>query len=281
MNEAIQPGGNAAIPQPFSEASWPKSLRDDARALWDWHLALTRPDVPALDGSDLLAFLEAERSRAEEGKPLRIVPESEAQAAYRVCEKHLISRTHLGSQIVGSRVFAEPARFDTAAALHTFIGSWAVAHGTALAGLAGAAHSWQLPFVGRLATGFFLTGRILNLPTDMKQDRLFIPLADLEQHRVSEDRLRQGEVDESVRKLLWKQLVRARDAFAQGLPLAREVSPRTGRTVKKWVLGALEVLNEVERRDYDVWSKPVILRADQRFLVALQSRFGRVTFRKR
>ena len=88
-------------------------------------------------------------------------------------------------------------------------------------------------------------------------------------------------MNEQMRRLLWKQVVRARDAFAHGAPLANEISPRLARGLKRWWMGGLEVLNEIERRDYDLWTKPLELSMRHRAQVFFQARFGRTSFRSR
>jgi phytoene synthase len=44
---------------------------------------------------------------------------------------------------------------------------------------------------------------------------------------------------------------------------------------------ALEVLNEVERRDFDLWSTPLSVSPFRRIQARLLARFGRTTFRRR
>jgi phytoene synthase len=121
----------------------------------------------------------------------------------------------------------------------------------------------------------------VRLPHDVREDRLFVPLTDLEQSGVTEEQLRQGRVDAAMRRLLWKQAVRARDALARGTPLAAELAPRYGRVMRRWWMEALEVLSEVERRDFDLWSTPLSISPFRRIQARLLARFGRTTFRRR
>lgn len=263
------------LPRPFYRSPWPRSLRDDAQALWDWHAALARADAPALDGSDLTAFFEAEREKAEAAEPLRSIPDEVSQRAYAACAEHDLPRDLLIQQVTAARELQESLRFAEPADLDRFIADWVTPLGMLLARLAGAGHSWQKRHIHELSRGFFLTGRLAELPSDLERDQLFFPERELEQSGVTLEQLRTGQVDENVRRLFWKQSVRIRDALAQGQGILAELPRRYRSGLKRYWLGALEVLNELERRDYDLWSEPLQLSPFRRVQVRLQAFFGR------
>lgn len=267
-----------AFPRPFFEEPWPAHSREAARALWNWHIALLREPAHG-PVSDEVAFRLAED--VEGGSHLPWVPRDVANAAYGACSRHGLPRGWLADQVrVAPRMWGSVRIIDQAD-LESVMLNRAVAHARLLARLAEAAHSWQIPYVDEFARGLFLVGRMMELPADVRADRIFIPLSDLEQAGVSVEQLLEGRVDEPMRKLLWKQVIRARDALAHGAPLAGEVSPRFARAMKRWWMAGVEMLNEVERRDYDLWSRPPALSFFGRLQVRFQARFGRTTFRKR
>jgi phytoene synthase len=92
---------------------------------------------------------------------------------------------------------------------------------------------------------------------------------------VTVEQLRCGDVDEAVQGLLWKESVRIRDALAQGRPLIATLSLRRRFFLKRFWMGALELLKELERRDYDLWSEPLGLSFFRRVQVYVQTLFGR------
>lgn len=263
------------LPRPFYQSPWPRALRKDAQALWDWHAALARADAPALDGSDLTAFFEAEREKAAAAEPLHSIPDDVSQRAYAACTEHELPRDLLVRQVMAARELQEPLRFAEAADLDRFIAAWATPLGLLLAQLAGVGHSWQERHIHELARGFFLAGRLAALPRDLERGQLFLPEKELEQSGVTLDQLRAGQVDENLRRLLWKQSVRIRDALAQGQALVDELPRRYRSALKRYWLGALEILNEVERRDYDLWGEPFQLSLFRRIQVRLQAFLGR------
>jgi len=270
---------NNQLPQPFNETVWTKALRPAARALWQWHLHLAEPVVDSRQMADLDAFFEEESARAEAGQTLRVLPQSVAEAAYQACRAHNLPRALLADQVKASAGFQTAMRFETYAALQAFIQPWAGSQGRLLARLAGHKGSWQLPLIDELTRAFFLTGRLAHLPEDLARDRLYIPLDEMRHAGVSLDQLRAGEVDEALRRLFWKQIVRVRDAFGQGQSLARDLPRWQRRVFKQWWLGGLELVNEIERRQYDVWSQPLTVSSVQRFRVRMQALAGRTSFR--
>ena len=282
-SSAISSDGSPDLPRPFYASPWSRAKRDAAQALWHFHTALTDPKAPRLDGEDLTAYFEAERQKAAAADPLKVVPEGVWRAAYAACEAHDLPEALLARQVGAARRFKRARiRFETPQALDTFLRRWVLPHGLLLAKLAGAGHSWQERPVFELARGFFLAGRILHLPRDVREGRLFVAEADLDQYGVAVEQLRDGPADgqpppEAVQRLLWKQNVRARDALAQGQEaLGKELPRRYGQGLRRYWLGALDVLSQLERRDYDVWNeKPIRLPWWRRGQVYLQAFLGR------
>lgn len=267
------------LPQPFDETVWPRALRPAAQALWHWHLSLSEPMKGWEAGADVRAFFEEEYTRAEAGQPVRVVPASVAEAAYAACRTHTLPLAVLAEQVKAAARFTEPIRFVTYADLHAFVQQRAGSHARLLARMAGHKGSWQLPAIDELARAFFLVGRLIYLPDDLARDRLFIPLDEMQNAGVTEEQLRAGTVDEALKRLFWKQTVRIRDAFAHGQNLAKDLSGWQRRAFKRWWLGGLYVLAEIERRDYDVWSKPIVLSGLKRMQVQLQALVGKTSFR--
>ncbi|MFQ5569419.1 MAG: phytoene/squalene synthase family protein [Rhodothermales bacterium] len=273
-------GAKNPLPHPFCEDTWSRKLKPAAQALWHWHLHLAEAAASRGEGDDPIAFFEEEGVRAEAGEPLQLLPETVATEAYAVCREHNLPRTLLAEQVRAASRFRTPIRFETYAALLDFIQGWAIAHGRLLARLAGLRGSWQVRHVDELAKAFFLTGRLAFFAQDLARDRFFIPMDEMQQAGVSLEQLRAGKVDDALRRLLWKQVVRARDTFAQGQALVNDLEGRQARGFKRWWLGGLEVLNEIERRNYDLWSHPFSVSPFQKTRVRIQALMGRTSFRK-
>lgn len=226
-------------------------------------------------------FFDEERARAHSGEPLRLIQKPVWEAAYAACERHELSRELLAAQIDGARRLQGRVRFLDTPDLDGFLEDWAVPFARLLAGLLGFDRRWDRVHVDELGRGFFFVGRIMELPADLEDDRLFIPEADLDQTGVTVGQLKKGDIDENMRKLLWKQSIRARDAMGQGQGLIRDLPLRYRFLLKRWWIGALEMLNEIERRDYDVWTEPPELSWVRRAQVNLLTVFGKAATRSR
>lgn len=261
------------LPRPFYD-EWSRRRQPAAQSLWHWHSALIEPIVPA--GEDPEAFFDEERARAESGEALRVMDEETWSAAYETCRTYNLDLDLLGAQVEASRLLRGETRFETPKALETFVRLWALPHARLLAGLADITNSVQIGWIDELARGFFHAGRLLSLPEDLARDRLFLPIEELRQADVTIDQLRTGRIDDGVRRLLWKHLVRIRDALAQGRPVIDDLGFRQRYALKRYWLGAVALLNEVERREYDLWSDPITLSLVRWMQVYLQMVFGRL-----
>jgi len=272
------PTSTADLPRPFY-SEWPRAESSSAKALWEWHSALARPLPVGGDGtvSSVEAYFADEYERARNAEPLRTVRESVWRPAYQAVERHDLDPELLAAQVRASRHLQGSVRFRTASELEDFARQWAIPHARLLASLAGVDYGWMVKRVDELARGFFFLARFLTLPHDVKQGQLFIPVTDLKQNDVQLSELRDGDVNEGVRRVLWKHSIRIRDAFGQGEPILKDLGLRRRLTLKRWWYGSLEVLNEIERRDFDVWSEPIQLSVYRKIQVYLLTVFGRST----
>lgn len=260
------------LPRPFYD-EWSGRHRPAAHALWHWHSALTEPTVPR--GAEPSAFFDEERARAEAGEPLRLIPEETWSAAYEVCRERNLPLEWLGAQVEAARRLRGATRFETADALERFVRLWAVPHARLLAHLAGTDNRVQIGWADELALGFFHLAHLISLPEDLASDRLFLPLEDLRQYDVAVDQLRSGPATENVQRLLWKQSVRIRDALQRGQSLMDDLWIRQRLALRWYWHGAIAFLDELDRRDYDLWSEPLRLSRLRRMEVYLYMIFGR------
>lgn len=263
-----------SLPLPFYDDPWRDEERNAAQALWAWHLGLWK-EISSTKELRPGSFFAEEEQRAAAGQSLVVLSNEVSRDAYAAAAAHDLPLELLAVQIPAAAYFQESVAFEAAPDLNAFMEQWAIPHGRLLARLAGLTLQAQLVYADELSRGFFLTGRLANLKQDLERGWVFIPMDEVSYAGVSLDQLNAGDVNEAMRKLLWKQAVRARDAFAQGQPLARDLTGRYARSLKRWWFGALEVLNEIESRDYDVWSEPISVSGLHRFQVRLQSFFGK------
>lgn len=267
----------ASLPLPFYDRPWKGGEREAAHAFWAWHQELAAwadaERAPVLDVDDA-------RGAAEAGQHLPMVPNSVSEIAYGACDEFGLSRVLLARQIPPAAELRGVVRFERYADVAAFMDAWAVPHARLLGKLGGLTLRAHEPLLDEMARGIFLTRCLARVPQDLAKDRLFLSLDELKQAGVTVEQVRAGQIDEPLRKLLWKRSVRARDALGQAQSLVRDLARRRHRWAFKRVwLGTLEVLAQIQKRDYDVWSEPITLSRRARWQVRLQALVGKAGFR--
>jgi phytoene synthase len=106
---------------------------------------------------------------------------------------------------------------------------------------------------------FQLTNILRDIGEDAAMGRIYLPIEDLDRFGVSEDELATAALSERFRTLMTFQVERAREFYDRASPLAKMVHP-AGRPVlvaMRKIYGGL--LDEIERRDFDVFRRRVEL----------------------
>ena len=104
---------------------------------------------------------------------------------------------------------------------------------------------------------------------DYGKGRIYLPLEDLRRFGVSEDDIAGRRATPAFLDLMRFEVERARQWFAQGLPLAGKVDRELALDVELFSRGGQEILNAIERQGYDVLRRrPVISRPRKLWLVA-------------
>ncbi|BAZ94573.1 phytoene/squalene synthetase [Thiohalobacter thiocyanaticus] len=93
--------------------------------------------------------------------------------------------------------------------------------------------------------------QLINFYQDLRQDilendRIYLPLDELERFEVSEDDLRAGRDSTALRRLLQFQYNRARRLLRSGAPLGRALRGRFGLEIRAIVLGGSRVLDRLQ-----------------------------------
>ena len=102
-----------------------------------------------------------------------------------------------------------------------------------------------------------LTNIVRDVRVDLDHDRIYLPQEDLARFGVTEEALRHGRTTEEIRRLLAFQCQRARQFFAAAARAAPPLEAR--KLVAAEIMGAIyfEILQRIERREYDVFSEVI------------------------
>ena len=260
---------------PFEDAPWSSEQQILFQFILKWSRALKKISVEEKDPDILKKMFADEAVSVEEHLTGNLIPQSLVDELKLHADQADLPLAWFASQIKGSYRYYSPVSFASGKELKDFLADTVVAQGKLVAKLIDVAHRWQIPQVTDLATAFFLVRKLVNLKDELAEGRLFIPLADLEQAGVSMEDLKLGNNNPQMQKMLWKQIVRVRDAFAQGQPLVKEVPRKFRRTFKRNWLTGLELIGEVEKRNYDIWTAPIELTKTQNFQITVLSFIGK------
>ena len=108
-----------------------------------------------------------------------------------------------------------------------------------------------------------------DVSVDFAKGRIYLPLEDLRRFGVSEDEIRNSENTPSLREMMKFEVERAREWFAQGMPLVGKVNRELAIDIELFSRGGIEILHAIERQGYAVLGRrPAISKARKLALVA-------------
>jgi squalene synthase HpnC len=108
-----------------------------------------------------------------------------------------------------------------------------------------------------------------DVSADFAKGRIYLPLEDLRRFGVSEEEIWGSENSRAFREMMRFEVARAREWFAQGLPLVKQVDRKLALDIELFSQGGMEILNAIERQDYAVLGcRPAISKARKLALVA-------------
>jgi phytoene synthase len=119
-----------------------------------------------------------------------------------------------------------------------------------------------------LGVAFQLTNFIRDIPEDLRRGRLYLPLEDLDAHGVTRSDLEAGVRTHAVRALLRFQIARARDFYDQARPGVAMLRRESRECIATATTVYAAILDEIERRDLDVFSGRVVVPRRTRLRVA-------------
>lgn len=122
---------------------------------------------------------------------------------------------------------------------------------------------------------FQLTNILRDLAEDARMGRVYLPQDELDRFGYSVTDLRNGVRDERFRALMQFQVARAHDYYTRGAELHDYLTP-TGRTILSTMFRIYSaLLREIEKRDYDVFTRRIKVSSPRKLAIAWTSLLGR------
>jgi squalene synthase HpnC len=108
-----------------------------------------------------------------------------------------------------------------------------------------------------------------DVAVDYGKGRIYLPLEDLRRFGVSPEEIAQRRASAQFIAMMRFEVERAREWFAQGLPLIKKVNKELAIDLELFSRGGQEILNAIERQGFDVLRRrPAISKPRKLWLVA-------------
>lgn len=114
-----------------------------------------------------------------------------------------------------------------------------------------------------LGMGMQLTNILRDIKEDDQNGRMYLPLAELEQFGCSTDDIRKGHVTDPFQTFVAFQIARARAYYADAEKVLSSIEPESRLTIHLCLAYYREILAQIERKNYDVFSSRVFV-SDER-----------------
>jgi phytoene/squalene synthetase len=114
-----------------------------------------------------------------------------------------------------------------------------------------------------------------DVRVDFTKDRVYLPQKDMQSFGVSDETIAGGIPTSQFRALLRHEVEFARGLFEEGLPLIGMVRRDLALDLDLFSRGGLEILNAIERQDYDVLSSRPAISKRTKLQLALRAVSGK------
>ena len=128
-------------------------------------------------------------------------------------------------------------------------------------------------FSDEICTALQLTNFWQDVGVDLKKDRIYLPLDEMQNFGVDEKNLELNANNANIKELLKLQVQRTRELFCSGRNLIPKLSGRLKYQIHWTILGGEKILDKIEQCDFNtIKVRPKLSKADY-FLLMIKSMF--------
>jgi len=120
-----------------------------------------------------------------------------------------------------------------------------------------------------------------DVSADFAKGRIYLPLEDLRRFGVSEAAIRDGENTSAFCEMMKFEVERAREWFAQGLPLVANVNRALAIDIELFSRGGQEILNAIERQHYAVLGRRPAISKTRKLALVARAALGKLLGKQR
>ena len=127
------------------------------------------------------------------------------------------------------------------------------------------------PYAADLGLAFQLTNFLRDVGEDLRRDRVYLPLEDLDAFGVTVEQLQAGVVDARFRRLMAFEVARTREVYRTARLGIRLLHPTSRPCISAAVALYGGILDEIEKADHDVLSRRVSVGIPRRAALLLRA----------
>jgi 15-cis-phytoene synthase len=170
--------------------------------------------------------------------------------------------------VSGFEMDLDQARYLDFANLRTYIDKVGGAFAHAVAGVTASEPEHVRDWAPPLGNALMLAHLVQEVGNDARHGRIYIPIDELQQHRVTAAELINRKYSAAFSELMRFQTGRARDALQAALASIPESERKTQRTLRAQSAMALALLDEIERDGYQVLHQRIALTPIRKLWIA-------------
>jgi phytoene synthase len=252
----------------FSFFSLPKAQRQAITAVYAFCREVDDAvDDPKGNPEQAVAFWREEIDRTYDGKPTLPLTRSLAQAI----EEFQLSREYFDGILHGVAMDLKQTRYATFDALLEYCYHVAGEVGLLCMEIFGYRSERLKKYAIKLGTAFQMTNVLRDVKNDAERGRIYLPQEDLKRFGVPEEDVLAGKLTPAFQRLMAYEARLARSYYheASVLPLPAERPALRAAEIMRAIYE--NILQRIERRNYDVLSKPVRVPTPVKVILALKT----------
>lgn len=137
--------------------------------------------------------------------------------------------------------------------------------------LFGDADDEKLQLSDNICTALQLANFWQDIAVDLRKDRVYLPLEEIERFGYTEQQLLRQQLNHSFVELLTFQVARTRALFEAGKPLINRVAPALRFELMLTVLGGMRILKKIEDAGCDVFTRRPTIGTADKFAIVLKA----------
>jgi squalene synthase HpnC len=120
-----------------------------------------------------------------------------------------------------------------------------------------------------------------DVSADFAKGRIYLPLEDLRRFGMSEEVIRDGKNTSAFCEMIKFEVERAREWFAQGMPLIAKVDRALATDIELFSRGGQEILNAIERQNYAVLGRRPAISKTRKLALVARAALGKLLGKQR